>query len=194
MHITKVLHILMVLVTLSDTLTASNFQTDFLRRVNNHRRKFGCPDLRLSNRLCKSAGEYAKFLSTNRDEDVPDGSSVCLTYDDPLSCVDNWFDEIKYYNFENGAYVYEAEDFTQMIWKSSVWFGVGKFISETDGEITVVAKYFPVGNLRGTFVNNVPNIYKNLSSSNLKPISCFSWIFSTIVLKLGVFKLFCLFE
>lgn len=44
--------------------------------------------------------------------------------------------------------------FTQVIWRNSRCFGVGKARSRT-GKIVVVAHYAPAGNISGLFQNNV---------------------------------------
>ncbi|KOC65880.1 Golgi-associated plant pathogenesis-related protein 1, partial [Habropoda laboriosa] len=56
--------------------------------------------------------------------------------------------------------------FTQLIWASSRYFGVGKARSRS-GKIIVVANYRPVGNISGQFQNNVlPPLPENINLSS----------------------------
>ncbi|EFN80502.1 Golgi-associated plant pathogenesis-related protein 1 [Harpegnathos saltator] len=53
--------------------------------------------------------------------------------------------------------------FTQLIWASSRYFGVGKARSRS-GKLIVVANYEPVGNVSGQFQNNVlPPLPENMN-------------------------------
>lgn len=44
--------------------------------------------------------------------------------------------------------------FTQLVWRDSQYFGIGKARSRT-GKVVVVAHYAPAGNLNGYFQQNV---------------------------------------
>merc|ERR1712150_291980 len=72
--------------------------------------------------------------------------------------IDRWYIEIKDYNFNNPGFVKGTGHFTQAIWASSLELGVG-IASYQDNKgfnmDIVVANYFPPGNIKGHFVENV---------------------------------------
>nr|XP_042899733.1 basic form of pathogenesis-related protein 1 [Parasteatoda tepidariorum] len=67
-----------------------------------------------------------------------------------------WYEEIKSYNFFQDPSLLHtrAGHFTQMVWRSSTDFGVGKAKSRC-GKVIVVANYKPAGNVIGEFQDNV---------------------------------------
>lgn len=56
-----------------------------------------------------------------------------------------------------------AGHFTQLIWRSTKYFGIGKATSRS-GKIVIVAHYLPTGNISGAFQYNV-----------LPPLSCIDY-------------------
>lgn len=69
--------------------------------------------------------------------------------------VDSWYEEINDYNFKTGKSINgnAIGHLTQLLWKESKYVGVG--IGKNGGTYTVVANYFPSGNYRGHYVENV---------------------------------------
>ncbi|XP_042887705.1 ensconsin-like [Penaeus japonicus] len=67
-----------------------------------------------------------------------------------------WYSTMRQYKFNIPDSLLQAHQgpFTQMIWKESEAFGVGKARSR-DGKIIVVAYYSPPGNIQGKFKENV---------------------------------------
>nr|XP_037270250.1 Golgi-associated plant pathogenesis-related protein 1-like [Rhipicephalus microplus] len=67
-----------------------------------------------------------------------------------------WYSEIKYYDFllDPSILHVQAGHFSQMVWRSSTTFGVGKARTRS-GKIIVVAMYKPAGNVLGEFHRNV---------------------------------------
>ncbi|KAK3525681.1 hypothetical protein QTP70_004900 [Hemibagrus guttatus] len=69
--------------------------------------------------------------------------------------VENWYSEIKDYDFRNPGFGSNTGHFTQVVWKSSKEVGVGL---ATDGNtVFVVGQYNPAGNISnpGYFKDNV---------------------------------------
>ena len=48
----------------------------------------------------------------------------------------------------------ENDNFTQLIWKNTKEVGFG-FNHDNDGNLYVVANYYPCGNIKGQYKNNV---------------------------------------
>jgi uncharacterized protein YkwD len=67
--------------------------------------------------------------------------------------IDSWYNEIKYYNFENGTFSSQTGHFTQLIWSSSIEYGIG--IGIINNKIYICMNYNPPGNMMGKFKENV---------------------------------------
>lgn len=65
-----------------------------------------------------------------------------------------WYKEILNYDFDSPGFNNETLDFSQLVWLSSRKLGVGK-ATGAEGVTVVVARYEPVGNIDGLFVQNV---------------------------------------
>ena len=69
--------------------------------------------------------------------------------------VDSFIDESCDYDFEKGVFSAKTGHFTQVVWKSSKKLGVGAAQAPESGAWYIVCNYFPPGNVRGEFANNV---------------------------------------
>ncbi|XP_060743217.1 Golgi-associated plant pathogenesis-related protein 1 [Tachysurus vachellii] len=142
----------------------ASFKARFLAKHNEYRKKHGAPALSMSKDLCTSAQAWADHLlsiktlqhsDTNKGENLyyfQSSAPKKLTGDEP---VDNWYSEIKDYNFSNPGFASNTGHFTQVVWKSSKEVGVGL---ATDGKtVFVVGQYEPAGNISnpGYFKDNV---------------------------------------
>ena len=67
----------------------------------------------------------------------------------------DWYDEIKYYNFNRPGFSSQTGHFTQVVWKKSTRLGVGIGFSSDDRKVYVVTNYSPPGNFQGQFGENV---------------------------------------
>merc|ERR1712188_240753 len=85
----------------------------------------------------------------------------------PFQCKDankSWYDEIKDYDFKNPKFSHETGHFTQLVWKGTRRFGVGVAFVDYDDDYeywhmtVIVARYAPMGNVEGTFAENVGNL------------------------------------
>ena len=141
------------------------FQEDALNKHNKYREKHHSPNLILNEDLCKIAQEYADLMSKSGDFSHSNneyrgeilGENIFYCYGTPINgneMTDDWYNEIKYYNFNNPGFNYNTGHFTQVIWANSKIVGFG-FSQSSDGGFYGVANYFPAGNLIGDFDNNV---------------------------------------
>lgn len=71
-----------------------------------------------------------------------------------LQVSELWYKEILNYDFDSPGFSNETLDFSQLVWLSSRKLGVGK-ATGAEGVTVVVARYEPVGNIDGLFVQNV---------------------------------------
>lgn len=58
------------------------------------------------------------------------------------------------YDFDSPGFSNETLNFSQLVWQSSRKLGIGK-ATGVDGVTVIVARYEPVGNIDGLFVQNV---------------------------------------
>lgn len=171
--------------TAKQTGTEGNFDEDFLKAHNEYRRRHGVPLLKLDKKLCKYSEEWAKHLamkntlehrpSCNYGENIycmySSDSSFTITGHSP---VDAWYEEVEHHPFGREPNSLKSGHFTQVIWKSSEYLGVG-VAKNTQGSIYVVANYSPAGNFVGHYVDNVPPPLKssgnNYSGNEKKVLS-----------------------
>jgi len=62
------------------------------------------------------------------------------------------------YQFNAGSYNKGTGHFTQVVWKESTVLGIGRAESEEKGMkcAYIVGRYKPAGNMRGSYLQNVP--------------------------------------
>lgn len=85
------------------------------------------------------------------------GLNIFVTTRDDITAseiVQNWYDEIKQHDFFINKFCEETAHFTQVVWKSTKELGVA-IVNNTCGHIFVVAVYYPAGNQKDTFTENV---------------------------------------
>ncbi|XP_022099176.1 uncharacterized protein LOC110983865 isoform X2 [Acanthaster planci] len=140
------------------------FQKDSLDVHNEYRSKHRVDSLRLSDDLCKSAQDWAEHLAeagrlehskrTDIGENVAMHYSSATTQYSGKEACDQWYSELSKYDFQKPGFASGTGHFTQMVWKGSKDFGIGKAISK-DGKVLVVGQYRPPGNMVGRYEENV---------------------------------------
>jgi len=148
----------------------ASFKAEFLRTHNELRAKHGAPPMTMSDDLCQSAQAWADHLEkinsnvscmTLQHSDTKNGENIFFSSSSaPIKltgkeAVDNWYSEIKDYNFSNPGFGSNTGHFTQVVWKSSTEVGVG--IAMVGNAVFVVGQYSPAGNIsnEGYFEKNV---------------------------------------
>lgn len=148
------------------TSSDDSFEAEFLDTHNEYRRKHGVPPLTLSRKLNKYAEEWAKILvkkgkMEHRDQNDYGENIYFAWSSDPnfkvtgADPVDKWYSEIKDHTFGREPKSLASGHFTQVIWEDSKEVGVGMAKSK-EGQIYVVANYYPPGNVVGSFTKKVP--------------------------------------
>ena len=72
--------------------------------------------------------------------------------------IDNWYSEVKDYDFTKATFTSGTGHFTQLCWNASTKFGVGCAYSATTKTAIVVMNFNPAGNMMGRFKENVSSI------------------------------------
>ena len=69
--------------------------------------------------------------------------------------IDNWYNEISAYDFNNPGFSESTGHFTCLVWVASTNFAIGISINETTNAVDVVMNTSPPGNVIGEFQQNV---------------------------------------
>ncbi len=143
------------------------FIKDALDAHNEYRAKHGVSPLTLSKRLCESAQAWAdKLARENRfehDTNCDYGENLyCSWSSNPKAVqvsgrtpVDSWYSESKKHMFGCEPHSTATGHFTQVVWKASKEFGIGKAVAPRSGKVIVVGNYDPPGNFVGKYTENV---------------------------------------
>ena len=67
--------------------------------------------------------------------------------------VDDWYSEVKNYDYKTGHYDYKTGHFTQLVCVGSRKLGLG--VAKRNGKVFVVANFDPAGNVNGALQENV---------------------------------------
>ncbi|XP_071948293.1 uncharacterized protein [Antedon mediterranea] len=152
-----------------DSLSKSDikeFQQDALETHNEYRVKHGVPKLKASDELNKHSQKWAEHLAKTGKFEHSDqrkyGENIAMHYSSESTeysgkeASDHWYSELRNYDFKKPAFSQGTGHFSQMVWKNSTQFGIGKAITK-DKRVVVVASYEPAGNYIGQFPDNVFN-------------------------------------
>lgn len=150
----------------------SAFRSGALERHNQLRDKHGVPRLNLDSNLDNIAQAYSQKLAIIRKlihsgakglgenlamaiSSVPFNQSPDNCYKIGQAASQDWYDEIKNYDFNKPEFGMNTGHFTQLVWKSSINVGFGIGFTDDGKSYYVVANYSPPGNVIGDFPNNV---------------------------------------
>ena len=151
------------------------FNKKILKQINIYRIIHGVNELIYDKKISRIAQKYAEKcareneleLSENKYNNNDLGEILFCGKEDlsPKEIVDLWYNE----GSENYNYKKEPEisnNFTQLIWKNTVSFGLGHALTKNN-KIYIVANFYPEGNVKGEFLKNVfPKISNiNISTS-----------------------------
>ena len=159
-----------------------------LEQHNKYRKMHGADDLALDNELIKLAQDYSAVLAYNSDiyyiapsgnknknkEKVGENIFTCTSIlkescytDSSTKPVDDWYNEITFYNFEDPGFTLNTAHFTQIVWKETTKMGCGVSV-KTDGvTYKIVCNYYKAGNIINSdkYSKNVfPQEYSQLPS------------------------------
>ncbi|XP_043655266.1 Golgi-associated plant pathogenesis-related protein 1 [Drosophila teissieri] len=137
----------------------ADLKEDHLGEHNRLRENHGSPPLELDDELTQGCEAYAKVLAAKEQLEHSSsagqyGENLCMRSEKPLKCVQDWYDEIKDYDFEKGQFGMGTGHFTALVWKNTKKMGFGQ-ATDKRGYYWVVARYYPPGNVNGQFKENV---------------------------------------
>uniref|UniRef100_A0A0K0DVX1 SCP domain-containing protein n=1 Tax=Strongyloides stercoralis TaxID=6248 RepID=A0A0K0DVX1_STRER len=142
----------------SATVNIKNLRQFYLNETNKYRALHQVPIVTVNTTIQKGAQDWANYLA-NTIQSLKHSSSGFgenLAYSSSSianNIVKMWYDEVKYYDFNKPGFTSKTGHFTQLVWKNSKQVGFG--ITEKNGIVYVVCRYFPPGNYLGQFEKNV---------------------------------------
>lgn len=151
------------------TEVIGEFEIDCLKAHNEFRSKHGVKMLKLNEKLCKFAEEWAINLASKANpihrSNSPYGENIfCSWSNSPHGLVvhgrepvEHWYEEVESHVFYKEPTTLRTGHFTQVIWKDSKELGVGQARSKT-GQVVIVCNYDPPGNFIGSFTENIPPV------------------------------------
>lgn len=109
------------------------------------------------------ANHLASIGSMQHDPNADEGENLFVSYSSEphwSSCqdaVEEWYAEIKDYDFNDPRFSSKTGHFTQVVWKATTKLGVAKATAHHGGFYVtyIVARYSPPGNYQGQFAENV---------------------------------------
>lgn len=140
-------------------LQLNDFQQEVLDAHNILRARHEVPDLTYNIDLENYARDT--FTTCNFDHsDSPYGENLAAGYSSPTAAIQDWYDEIRLYDFNNPGFSEDTGHFTQVVWKSSAELGC--YLKDCNGEDGtpgqfLICEYNPFGNIvnPGYFEANV---------------------------------------
>lgn len=146
----------------STTVNLSEFEKEALKCHNYYRAKHHAPPLTINRDLTKIAQRYAQYLLDTRTfqhsgdtfNGKPMGENLYYCTGKvgtgELASYE-WYNEIELHRWKE--FQKETGHFTQLIWKGTKEVGFG--VANKGNTYFVVANYFPAGNVKGQFKENV---------------------------------------
>ncbi|GCB69396.1 GLI pathogenesis-related 2 [Scyliorhinus torazame] len=144
---------------------SGSFAAQLLKSVNDYRAKHGAGVLTLNPVISEKAEKWAKHLvscRTLKHSDTSYGENIWCQQghgSQPVTgkeAVENWYNEVKNYDFSSPGFQKNCGHFTQLVWRESKEAGVG-LASDGKGLTIAVAQFDPAGNITnpGYFAKNV---------------------------------------
>ncbi|RWS23785.1 hypothetical protein B4U80_01425 [Leptotrombidium deliense] len=153
--------IIFVLLSLSSAFVyGDQFADSCLERHNYYRRLEGKPLMHLDPKAMAQAKRRAAELSSKCAFDHMGnmgsgfGENINSVDDNCKDVVDKWYKEKPNYNPRNPVLTMDAGHYTQLVWKATTQLGCA-IASHCRYKHVVVCNYYPPGNYRGKFPENV---------------------------------------
>ncbi|KAI3381655.1 hypothetical protein SNEBB_004552 [Seison nebaliae] len=136
--------------------TLSQFRNDMINQHNLLRRLHSAKSLRISNDLNDLAQKWADYQAKHKcfkhsnysyrnkpvGENILYSQSSSNNFMNGIKATDSWYEEIANHRFEDSQM--NTGHFTQVVWKSSEYIGIGRAVNDSH-ECYIVAVYFPAG-------------------------------------------------
>ncbi|KAG4078725.1 hypothetical protein HA402_015315 [Bradysia odoriphaga] len=144
-------------------VATADYRQDALDLHNQYRKKHNSPPLALSDKLNNVAQNWAQNMADSNEMEHSNGKygeNLYMSSNTKLSdsaavleATTQWYNENKKYNYRFGKFSSGTGHFTQVVWKSSKYMGIG--VARSSRGVYVCANYDPKGNFVGEFIQNV---------------------------------------
>ncbi len=144
---------------------------DVLEEINKHRKEHGAKNLIINIEINSISQQFAEHLaeiddlqySKNEYNNQYLGECIYQSYKKmtPEELVNQWYNDINDYEEETDT----PNNFSQLVWKSSQEFGFGISKSRS-GNFYAVGNFYPEGNVKGYFRQNVDINVQNINDTN----------------------------
>ena len=153
----------------STKLDSNKVNEVLLAQHNKYRKMHDAPELTLDNELIKLATDYSAALAFKPDiyTITPSGSKnknkeklgenifTCTSVLKEDNCydiestipVDEWYNEMKNYNFSKPGFTIDSSHFSQLVWKETTKMGCGASVRDDGVTYKVVCNYYTAGNI-----------------------------------------------
>ncbi|ODM95991.1 Protein PRY1 [Orchesella cincta] len=154
-----------VIVCESDTSTVA-YHLRLYNSINSLRARHTVASLKWNRTLTEMAEYFAtRILTVTNSFDIDESEGINFFIAGPTKppasvVADTWYNESLLYDFNNPGYNAIYLNFTQLIWKTSTSVGFG--MHTVNNHTAVIAKFYPAGNIRGKFRQNVIPKYKKM--------------------------------
>lgn len=140
--------------------------TELTNYVNTYRAKNQAPPMIWDATISNFSQSWSNYLLTNnvfKHSGTPLYGENLAWFQgygtDPMSLlkksIDNWYNEISLYDFNNPGFSEATGHFTCLVWVSSTKFAMGISIDTTTNTVDVTMNTSPPGNVIGKFAENV---------------------------------------
>lgn len=141
---------------------ALSFKDQCVKSHNEYRSRHQVGPLVWSDNLAQGAQSWADYLAENNlfqhAANSPVGENLYLSSRKPMepctSATKAFYDEVKYYDYNNPGFSLRTGHFTQVVWKNTKQIGAA-YATRKDGRFVLVIRYSPPGNYRFQFSQNV---------------------------------------
>lgn len=134
--------------------------------INIYRRKHHSHDITYNSEISKISQNWSNYLikkyifSHSNNKKYGENLSMFRGYKNDVvnlikKSIDMWYNEVKYYDFEQPELSSQSYHFTQLCWKSSIEFGVGYTYNSSNKTVVICMNFSPPGNIIGLFKENV---------------------------------------
>ena len=136
--------------------SAGNIAQEALSKHNELRARHCTPALTWDEQIAATAQAWANQCAMQHSQNRSLGENLAQATSGSRSVgrlIQDWYDEIRDFDFDNGGFAGNTGHFTQVVWRSTSRIGCG--IASCNGNDILVCNYASQGNFSGQFRQNV---------------------------------------